>query len=111
MGSTPPTLGYNAALVLQALTQGFAYGFEIMRAAHLPSGTVYPLLRRLDAQGLLESSWEDASQAHDEGRPPRRYYRATKEGRAALAEARERLSAQQVLFTDEGMAGEGGRGG
>jgi PadR family transcriptional regulator, regulatory protein PadR len=111
MGSSPPTLGYNAALVLQALTQGFAYGFEIMRAAHLPSGTVYPLLRRLEAQGLLESSWEDAEQAHDEGRPPRRYYQATREGRAALAEARERLMAQQMLFAGGGVAGERGRGG
>ena len=38
-------LSYNGALVLQALARGYAYGFEIMRAAHLPSGTVYPLLR------------------------------------------------------------------
>ena len=66
-------LSYNAALVLQALTQGFSYGFEVMRATHLPSGTVYPLLRRLEAAGHLESSWEDAEQAHEEGRPPRRY--------------------------------------
>lgn len=91
-------LSYNAALVLQALTQGFGYGFEIMRAAHLPSGTVYPLLRRLEADGLLESSWENAQDAHAEGRPPRRYYQATPEGRAALAEAREKLRAQQALF-------------
>lgn len=100
----PPSsnqLSYNAALVLQALTQGHAYGFEIMRAAHLPSGTVYPLLRRLEAAGLLESKWEDAAHAHDEGRPPRRYYQATREGRAALAEARTRLIAQQALFGEE----------
>ncbi len=94
--STP--LSYNAALVLQALTQGFGYGFEIMRAAHLPSGTVYPLLRRLEADGLLESSWENAEEAHAEGRPPRRYYQATREGRASLADAYERLRAQQALF-------------
>lgn len=91
-------LSYNGALVLQALAQGYAYGFEIMRAAHLPSGTVYPLLRRLEAAELVESRWEDAEQAHDEGRPPRRYYRATAAGRSALVEARERLRAQQALF-------------
>lgn len=94
----PSPLTYNATLVLQALTQGYAYGFEIMRAAHLPSGTVYPLLRRLEAEGLLEARWEDAEQAHEEGRPPRRYYSATPEGRSALTEARERLRAQRALF-------------
>jgi DNA-binding PadR family transcriptional regulator len=105
----PGPLSYNAALVLQALAQGYAYGFEIMRAAHLPSGTVYPLLRRLEAGGLLESSWEDAERAHDEGRPPRRYYRATALGKTALAEARERLRAQQTLFGGPpvGLAGDG----
>jgi len=91
-------LSYNAALVLQAIVQGHRYGFEIMRAAHLKSGTVYPLLRRLEATGLVGSRWEEAADAHDEGRPPRRYYAATPEGRAALAEARERVLAQQALF-------------
>lgn len=107
---TEPTaspLSYNGALVLQALTQGFAYGFEIMRAAHLPSGTVYPLLRRLEADGMLESSWEDAEDAHAEGRPPRRYYRATQVGRAALVEARKRLRAQRALFEGEEALEEG----
>jgi DNA-binding PadR family transcriptional regulator len=102
-------LSYNGALVLQAISQGFAYGFEIMRAAHLPSGTVYPLLRRLEAAGLVESRWEEADRAHDEGRPPRRYYQATTDGKAALADARERLRAQQTLFGG-GLAGDTGRG-
>lgn len=101
----PTPLSYNAALVLQAMTQGYVYGFEIMRAAHLPSGTVYPLLRRLEAEGLVESSWEDAEKAHAEGRPPRRYYDATRQGRAALVEARERLQAQQALFEGDATAG------
>ena len=97
-------LSYNGALVLQALAQGYAYGFEIMRAAHLPSGTVYPLLRRLEAGGHVESRWEEADRAHDEGRPPRRYYEATAAGGTALAEARERLRAQQLLFSGEAVA-------
>ena len=91
-------LSYSAALVLQAIVQGHRYGFDIMRAAHLKSGTVYPLLRRLEASGLVASEWEEGSEAHDEGRPPRRYYAATAAGRAALAEARERVLAQQALF-------------
>lgn len=99
-------LSYSATLVLQAMTRGHRYGFQIMRAAHLPSGTVYPLLRRMEASGLVESSWEDAEAARDEGRPPRRYYRPTAEGLAALSGARERLAAQRRLF-GEGVAGEG----
>lgn len=91
-------LSYNGALVLQAIVQGHRYGFEIMRTAHLKSGTVYPLLRRLEAAGLVASEWEEPTEAHDEGRPPRRYYAATAAGRAALAEARERVVAQQALF-------------
>ena len=101
------SLSYNGAVVLQALAQGHRYGFEIMRAAHLPSGTVYPLLRRLEASGLVASRWEGAADAHREGRPPRRYYEATPEGARALVEARERVMAQQALFGDMRPVGEG----
>lgn len=111
MTSTPGgpdlSLSYNGAVVLQALSQGHRYGFEIMRAAHLPSGTVYPLLRRLEASGLVASRWEGAADAHREGRPPRRYYEATPEGVSALAEARERVMAQQALFGRMSPVGEG----
>lgn len=93
-----PTISYNATLVLQALASGYAYGFDIMRVTHLASGTIYPLLRRLEASGMVASSWEDLEEAHEEGRPPRRYYEATPQGRAALVEARKRLEAQQMLF-------------
>lgn len=93
-------LSWNGALVLQALTQGHGYGFDIMGVTHLPSGTVYPLLRRLESAGLVASRWEDEEAAHAEGRPARRYYAATPEGRAALAEARERIAAQRVVFGD-----------
>lgn len=98
-------LSYNAALVLQALAQDFGYGFEIMRATQLASGTVYPLLRRLEAAGHLSSSWEDAETAHEEGRPPRRYYQATPEGMVALSEARERIRSQQAIFGTDGLLG------
>jgi DNA-binding PadR family transcriptional regulator len=104
-GANEASLSYNGAVVLQALSQGHGYGFEIMRAAHLPSGTVYPLLRRLEASGLVASRWEGAADAHREGRPPRRYYEATPEGARALTEARERVRAQQALFGDPSPAG------
>jgi len=93
-------------LVLQALAHGHRHGFDIMRATHLPSGTVYPLLRRLEGSGLVASHWEDPAEAHRQGRPVRRYYEPTPAGIAALAEARERVRAQQALFGDPAPDGE-----
>jgi PadR family transcriptional regulator len=65
------------------------YGFEIMKATGLASGTVYPLLARLEGMGWLESGWDDEQEMS--GRPRRRYYQLTGEGvvsaRVALAEA------------------------
>ncbi len=55
------------------------YGYDLMKAAQLSSGTLYPMLARLQDQGLLTSAWEP--QARDTGgRPPRRYYQLTGEG-------------------------------
>ena len=82
---------YPTALVLQALTRGFHYGFDIMDATGLPSGTVYPILRRLDREGLLKSTWEKHATAQREQRPPRRYYEITGDGEAMLAEAAARF--------------------
>jgi PadR family transcriptional regulator PadR len=83
-------LTYPTALVLQALTRGFHHGFDIMDATGLPSGTVYPILRRLDREGLLTSAWERQAAAQRAQRPPRRYYQITAAGEAMLAEAVER---------------------
>ena len=80
-------LTYPTALVLQALARGFHHGFDIMDATGLPSGTVYPILRRLDREGLLTSAWEKQSTAQREQRPPRRYYDITPAGAAMLADA------------------------
>ena len=80
-------LTYPTALVLQALSSGFHHGFDIMDATGLPSGTVYPILRRLDREGLLESEWEEHLEAQREQRPPRRYYGITPLGERMLADA------------------------
>ena len=86
-------LTYPTAMVLQALSRGFHYGFDIMDATGLPSGTVYPILRRLDRAGLLESAWEKQADAQREQRPPRRYYEITATGESLLAEAARRYRA------------------
>jgi PadR family transcriptional regulator, regulatory protein PadR len=84
-------LTYTTALVLQALSQGVRYGFDIMDDTGLPSGTVYPVLRRLERLRLVEARWEDEATAQRDGRPARRYYELTADGRALLDEARRRF--------------------
>jgi PadR family transcriptional regulator PadR len=54
------------------------YGYDLMRAAKLASGTLYPMLARLQDEGLVESRWEPAGKSG--GRPPRRYYQLTADG-------------------------------
>lgn len=83
-------LTYPTALVLQALANGFHHGFDIMDATSLPSGTVYPILRRLDREGLLRSAWEKQATAQREQRPPRRYYDITPTGAGMLSQAVQR---------------------
>lgn len=55
------------------------YGYDLMKAARLPSGTLYPLLARLEAEGIVISQWEKPRQDAG-GRPPRKFYRLTVEG-------------------------------
>jgi PadR family transcriptional regulator, regulatory protein PadR len=83
-------LTYPTALVLQALLHGRHHGFDIMDATGLASGTVYPILRRLDAEGLVRSRWEREGLARREQRPPRRYYELTSGGTALAHNAAAR---------------------
>jgi DNA-binding PadR family transcriptional regulator len=92
------SLSYTALFVLQALAQGHRFGFDIMDATRLPSGTVYPALRRLEALGLVASAWEDDGQARRANRPRRRNYQLTPPGRAQLGEAEARYRAVSKLF-------------
>jgi PadR family transcriptional regulator, regulatory protein PadR len=67
------------------------YGYDLMKAARLPSGTLYPLLARLEHEKLVASAWETPQQ---EGQRPRKYYQLTGEGiriaRLELARASSR---------------------
>ena len=83
-------LSHSAAVILQALANGYQYGFDIMDITGLPSGTVYPALRRLEETGLVDSKWEKEGIAQREQRPPRKYYVLTNAGKDALAEAVKR---------------------
>lgn len=90
----PPTrITFPTAVVLAALSHGCRYGFEIMDATGLASGTVYPILRRLEEAGMLSARWERPADAHDEQRPPRRYYQITGAGRQAVRDVMARFPA------------------
>ena len=73
--------------MLQAIAEGFEYGFDVIDRTGLPSGTVYPALSRLERDGYVRSAWEDEQRAFREGRPARRYYRITAPGTRALDDA------------------------
>ena len=85
---TIPTQFVLQALLADPTAQ--LYGVEIGTAAGLPSGTVHPILARLEGLGWLKSRWEDIN-PRVAGRPARRYYRLTATGaesaEAALAQA------------------------
>lgn len=94
MGSMPgPRMTLPTQFVLRALLEHPAqemYGLEICAAAELPSGTIHPILARLERAGWLDSRWE-AVDPKEQGRPRRRYYRLSPDGivlaRHALAKA------------------------
>ena len=97
-------LSYTALFVLQAVSQGHKFGFDIMDATELPSGTVYPALRRLETGGLVESAWEEDASSRKAGRPRRRYYQLTRAGREQLSEAETRYRAVSKLFEKRSRA-------
>jgi PadR family transcriptional regulator PadR len=72
--------------VLALLAQEERYGFDLVRSLAevdgmvTSEGTIYPLLSRLRRDGLVDSTWRESTSG-----PPRRYYRLTAAGRAALA--------------------------
>lgn len=85
----------RGVLVLAVLSQlrQRQYGYSLRQALAdggmpIEEGTLYPLLRRLEAQGLLASQWDTATA------PPRRYYRLNAEGRQVLAELADAWRAQ-----------------
>ncbi len=93
----PIRMTYATALVLEAIDQGHAYGFDIIDATRLRSGTVYPLLRRLEEFGLVRSKWERIGEARKANRPARKYYELRPAAAAALELARERYPAIETL--------------
>ena len=65
--------------VLSLLADEERYGFDLVRGLAEMDGMIYPLLSRLRRDGLVDSNWQESPSG-----PPRRYYRLTTAGRAAL---------------------------
>ena len=56
-------LSLAAVAVLKAIADGTRYGFDIMDATRLPSGTVYPILGRMKKAELVKAHWESVGAA------------------------------------------------
>lgn len=84
--------------ILAVLWDGKLYGLEILRRLESDSdlivseGTVYPLLSRLKALGLLKSEWVESEAGH-----PRKYY-------ALTADGRQRAKAMSAVWTRFAMS-------
>lgn len=83
-------LSHTAALILQTVDNGCSYGFDIMEETGLPSGTVYPALRRMETEGWITAQWESDKKAFAEQRPARKYYRITRSGAQVLEQSHKR---------------------
>jgi PadR family transcriptional regulator, regulatory protein PadR len=103
-GNSPgPRMTQTTQKVLRALLERPThelYGLEICAKAGLPSGTIHPILARLEKAEWLESRWEDTD-PREMGRPRRRYYRFSPDGaeraRIALARVSESTAALRQL--------------
>ena len=90
----------QTAAVLRALAESgnsWSHGYDLCGRLGLKAGTVYPILRRIEEEGLVRARWEKESEARREQRPARRYYELTPAGVTRLGEARARFRAMTAL--------------
>ncbi|HYI48334.1 MAG TPA: PadR family transcriptional regulator [Allosphingosinicella sp.] len=95
------TLSPQARTILAILADSgtrWLHGYDLCHRGAVKSGTLYPLLIRLEEQGYLEAEWQAPAQA---GRPPRHAYRLTATGRA-LARANPPLERAAVAGVRRG---------
>ena len=97
-----PRLSRETVAVIERFMErptDWRYGYELSRETGLKSGTLYPILMRLEKHALLEARWVTT----DNGVPPRHTYRLTPNGlalaRTELAEARPRLMLRQPALS------------
>jgi PadR family transcriptional regulator PadR len=93
--------GFLVYCVLQICSHGDVYSTDIIQRLHkaqliVVEGTIYPLLSRLQKDGVLEHSWHESEKG-----PPRKYYHLSAEGEAILQELR--VSSQQMQTAIEAI--------
>lgn len=90
--------------VLEILSRGDSYAYEIAsrlaEAIGMGEGTVYPLMRRLDLQGLVETYLVESASG-----PSRKYYRLTRAGKSQLTQ--ERATWRAFVADVNGIVGSG----
>ena len=97
-------------LTLLAEPERELYGLELSELAGLATGTIHPILARLEGVGWLRSRWEETDPRR-QGRPRRRYYQLNPDSiasvRAALARSRPSVSAllSTAVETEPGSDG------
>ncbi len=84
-------LSLATATILNAVSNGYSFGFDIVDITGMPGGTVYPALRRLEEAGYLSSEWEKERVAQAELRPRRKYYECHPHGPPGTGRGREAL--------------------
>jgi hypothetical protein len=96
-------LSYQGLKVLRVFLVAFSddvraelAGADVMKSAAISSGTLYPILLRLERTGVLESRWEETAPA-ELGRPRRRFYRLTSRGAQFAHQALEQLASPMTL--------------
>jgi DNA-binding PadR family transcriptional regulator len=97
---TRPRLSLSTKALLEEFLvapRSWRHGYDLSQATGLKSGTLYPLLIRLDEAGFLESRWEPSER---DGRPPRHAYRLTPNGVALAKEARARAMTPKLRFRE-----------
>jgi PadR family transcriptional regulator, regulatory protein PadR len=103
--TSPVRVSKQTLKLLSALSSKPAewhYGYALSRQTDLQSGTLYPILMRLEERGWLETQWEQPQPDTGKwgGRPPRHMYRLTASGHKAASEA---LSAARARGKSRGV--------
>lgn len=101
MGKTELVKGSTEVILLSLLETQTMYGYEIAQKIEQESegflrfkeGTLYPALKKLETQGLVESYWQDSSEG-----PKRKYYRITKTGMMVLSDLKKEWNSFQKVM-------------
>lgn len=102
MGSHRKSSAQSVAVLVALLDQPrtWQHGYALSKATGLQSGTLYPILARLEDRGYLESKWLEPAHA---GRPPRHAYRLTPTGAAYAREILSQRKRPQEALQEDGI--------